>query len=106
MHQGNLRKQEIPNPVAGSRKRHGFCAISAGEQLSTDRPDHGAPGRGESENEEACENDEANRRTPRILGIVQVEGEGAYGRKNHETHKHPQGTGNQRFAAAVVLDNV
>jgi hypothetical protein len=97
---------EIPDPVTGRRQRHALGAISRGEDLSLDRPDHGPPRGSKAQDEEARKHNEHHARGRRPRRVVEVEHEVAHRGEDHEADKHPDGAADERLAAAVVLDQV
>jgi hypothetical protein len=103
---GEEGEQEVPEPVARGAESHSLCAIAGWVQFAGDGPDHGAPGGGETENEESGEDNHNDPR--RVVGMwrVLMQREMAYGREDHEADEHPDAAGDQRLTSAVVFDNV
>jgi hypothetical protein len=99
-------QQEVPQPVGRGGQRHAARAILGRIQLGDDGPHHGAPGRGEAEDEQAGEDDHGGAGGLGVLGVTPVEGEVADRGEHHEAYEHPQGAANEGLAAAKVLDHV
>ena len=76
---GEEGKQEIPEPVRRGREGHALGAVARRVQLAGDGPDHGAPGRGEAEDEEGGEADHGDTGFGGVLRVRSVEGEVADG---------------------------
>lgn len=103
---GEEGEQEVPQPVAGGAQRHALGAVARGVQLAGDGPDHGAPGGGEAEDEEAGEADHRDARVRRVLRRRAVQAEVPHRREDEEADEHPRAARHQRLASPVVLDDV
>lgn len=103
---GEEGDEEVPGPVARGGEGHGLGAVPRRVDLGDEGPDHGTPGRGVAENEEAGKDDEHDAGRGRVGGIVEVEQEVADRSKDHEADEHPDGAADQRLSSAVVLDHV
>lgn len=98
--------QEVPEPVARSRDRHGWGAVLGRVELGHHRPDEGAPGRSKRRDEQAREDDQDVARLRRVLGVFVVEAEVADKRIHQEAYHHPGGTRHQRVPPAALAHHV
>lgn len=99
-------KQEVPQPVGGSRQRHALGAVARRVQLAADGPDHGAPGGSEAEDEEARDDDHGRARRLGVLGCLPVEREVPARSKDEEHEEHPHAANDEGGAATCCFDEV
>jgi hypothetical protein len=104
-HGAEERDQEVEKPVRGRSESHASSAVAGGVQFTDDGPDKRSPGRSESGNEQACEDnhDVSCLRGARRVVVVQLEvsDEGV----DEEAHEHPEGAENHGLSPAYVLNN-
>lgn len=101
---GEEGDEEVPGPVGGGGDSHAGSTVAEGVHLTTDGPDDGTPGSGETDNEEAGEDNHGNTgRVGRRVGMQNLVTDRS---PDHEANEHPGGTDHQAVTATVVLDNV
>lgn len=96
--------EEVPGPVGGGGNTHAGSTVTEGVHLTTDGPDNGTPGSGETDNKEAGEDNHSN--TGRVGRGVGVQNLVANGSPDHEANEHPGGTDHETIAASIVLNNI
>lgn len=96
--------EEVPGPVGSGGNTHADSAVLEGIHLTTDGPDDGTPGGGETNNEEASEDNHGD--TGGVGSRVGVDDLVTNGGPDHEADEHPASTVHQTLAAAEVFDDV
>ena len=101
-------EEEVPSPVGSGSESQSVCAVTVWEHLGVDSPNHWSPGRGESDNEEAGEDDENG---SKLLGIIRSLSSWnellvSDGGEDQEAHGHPERTEDKTLAATEMLNEV